>query len=61
MVIVAVRQGSEDGEVSFVDAYRGMWKRFRRVVGAQLLATLALIGMAIPIIGLPFAAWKYVG
>jgi len=29
--------------------------------GAQLLATLAVFGMAITFIGLPFAAWKYVG
>jgi hypothetical protein len=31
-------------------------RRFRHVVGAQLLATLALIAMAITIVGLPFAA-----
>jgi hypothetical protein len=37
VVIVAVRQISETGESHFVDAYRGMWQRFRRVVGAQLL------------------------
>jgi len=61
IVIVAVRQISEDGEASFVESYRGMWRRFRRVVGAQLLATLGLIAMAVTVIGLPFAAWKYVG
>lgn len=61
VVIVAVRQISETGESHFVDAYRGMWKRFRRVVGAQLLATLGLFLMAITVIGIPFAAWKYVG
>jgi hypothetical protein len=61
VVIVAVRQVSENAEASFVESYRGMWRRFRRVVGAQLLATLALFGMAITFIGLPFAAWKYVG
>jgi hypothetical protein len=60
-VIVAVRQLDEAGEAGFASAYRGMWRRFRRVVGAQLLATLALIAMAISVIGLPFAAWKYVG
>jgi hypothetical protein len=61
VVIVAVRQVSEDGEAGFVESYRGMWKRFRRVVGAQLLATLALFGMLITVVGIPFAAWKYVG
>jgi len=60
-VIVAVRQVCETGDASFGGAYRGMWERFRRVVGAQLLATLALIGMAITVVGLPFAAWKFVG
>ena len=61
VVIVAVRQIVATGETSFTGAYRGMWERFRRVVGAQLLASLALFGMAITIVGLPFAAWKYVG
>jgi hypothetical protein len=51
----------ENGETGFGAAYRGMWQRFRRVVGAQLLATLALILMAVTIVGLPFAAWKYIG
>jgi hypothetical protein len=61
VVIAAVRQIGETGEASFVASFRGMWRRFRRVVGAQLLATLGVIAMAITIIGLPFAAWKYVG
>jgi hypothetical protein len=61
VVIVAVRQISETGESHFVDAYRGMWRRFRRVVGAQLLATLGVFLMVITVIGIPFAAWKYVG
>ena len=61
VVIVAVRQISERGEAGFVESYRGMCRRFRRVVGAQLLASLGVIAMAITVIGLPFAAWKYVG
>ena len=61
VAIVAVRQLAEGGATSFRGAYAGMWRRFRRVVGAQLLATLALILMALAVIGLPFAAWKYVG
>jgi hypothetical protein len=61
VVIVAVGQVAERGGSSFAAAYRGMWRRFRRVVGVQLLATLMLLGMAITIVGIPFAAWKYVG
>lgn len=60
-VIVAVRELDEDEPASFRGAYGGVWRRFRRVVGTQLLATLALILMAITVIGLPFAAWKYIG
>jgi hypothetical protein len=60
-VIAAVQQIGETGEASFVASFRGMWRRFRRVVGAQLLATLALFGMLITVVGIPFAAWKYVG
>jgi hypothetical protein len=61
VVIVAIRQINESGSASFTGAYRGMWERFRRVVGAQLLATLGVFLMAITVVGLPFAAWKYVG
>jgi hypothetical protein len=61
VVIVAIRQIAESGRASFSGAYRGMWQRFRRVIGAQLLATLGVILMAITVIGLPFAAWKYIG
>jgi hypothetical protein len=60
-VIAAVREVTENGRATFAGAYRGMWHRFRRVVGAQLLSTLALILMAMTVIGIPFAAWKYVG
>jgi hypothetical protein len=61
VVVVAVRQIGEDGEAGIVESFRGMWQRFRRVVGAQLLASLGVILMALTVIGLPFAAWKYVG
>jgi len=61
VVIVAVREVSKKGQASFAGAYRGMWQRFRRVVGAQLLASLALLLMAITVVGIPFAIWKYVG
>lgn len=61
VVIVAMRQIAADGQAGFRAAYAGMWERFRRVVGAQLLATLGIFLMLISVIGIPFAAWKYVG
>ncbi len=60
-VIVAIRELDETGSTGFVSAYRGVWQRFKRVVGAQLLVQLALILMALTVIGIPFAAWKYIG
>ncbi len=61
VVIVAIRQIDAGEDPSFRRAYSGMLRRFRRVVGAQLLATLAVLLMAITFVGLPFAAWKYIG
>jgi hypothetical protein len=60
-VIVFVRLLVENGSAGFRASYRGMWSRFRRVVLGQLLATLGVLAMAITIVGLPFAVWKYVG
>jgi hypothetical protein len=60
-VIVALRELDESRPASFVSAYRGVCARFKRVVGAQLLVQLALVLMALTIIGVPFAAWKYIG
>jgi hypothetical protein len=59
-VIVAIGQVADGGRTSFAGAYRGLWPRFWRVVGAQLLASLMLLAMALTVIGLPFAAKKYV-
>ena len=42
-------------------AARGASERFWRVVGAQLLATLGVLLLALTVIGLPFALWKLVG
>ncbi len=56
--VVLVDQGRGAG---FVAGYRGMGRRFWRVVGAQLLATLGVTAMAITVIGAPFALWKLVG
>jgi hypothetical protein len=60
VVIVAVGQIAEHGATGFGAAYRGMWRRFKRVVGAQLLGTLMLVAMVVTVVGVPFAAWKYV-
>jgi hypothetical protein len=61
VVIVFVRSLVVIGQAGFVDAWRGMSRRFWRVVAAQLLATLGVILMLITIIGIPFAIWKLVG
>jgi hypothetical protein len=61
VVIVFVRSLVETGHAGFVDAWRGMSRRFWRVVAAQLLAALGVILMAVTIIGIPFAIWKVVG
>lgn len=34
--------------------------RFWRVVGAQLMVTLALLALLVTVVGIPIAAWKYV-
>ncbi len=61
VVIVFVRQLAEREPVGFVGSYRGMWQRFGRVVLAQLLATLGVAALLLSVIGIPFAAWKFVG
>ncbi|HEX6229670.1 MAG TPA: hypothetical protein VFZ41_09460 [Solirubrobacterales bacterium] len=59
-VIVAVRQLAAGETTGLRAAYRSLRPRFWRVVGAQLLVTLMLVAMALTVIGLPFAAKKYV-
>lgn len=59
-VIVAIRERAAGRPGGFLAAYRGVWERFGRVVGAQLLVMIALTAMAVTVVGLPFAAWKYV-
>jgi len=58
--IVAVRLLAEAGRTGFVGAYLGMLRRFWRVVGAQLLAMIAVFAMLITIVGIPFAVWKFI-
>jgi hypothetical protein len=60
IVIVFVREIAKRHEAGFRDSVRGTWARFWRVVGAQLLATLATTLMLATVIGAPFAVWKYV-
>jgi hypothetical protein len=60
-VIVAVRLLAETGRMSFGASYRGMLHRFWRVVFGQLLASIGVFALAITVIGIPFAVWKYVG
>jgi hypothetical protein len=60
VAIVVMREAVRDHEVGFARALRGVRERFWRVVGAQLLATLGVLVLALTVIGLPFAAWKLV-
>jgi hypothetical protein len=61
IVIVVAREALRSREVGFVQALRGVRERFWRVVGAQLLATLGVLLLALTVIGLPWAIWKLVG
>ncbi len=61
VVIVVAREALREREVGFVAALRGVRERFWRVVGAQLLATLGVLLLALSVIGLPWAIWKLVG
>jgi hypothetical protein len=61
VVIVVAREALRDREVGFRQALRGVRERFWRVVGAQLLATLGVLLLALTVVGLPFAIWKLVG
>lgn len=61
IAIVVAREALRGHEVGFLGALRGVRERFWRVVGAQLLATLGVLALAISVIGLPFALWKLVG
>jgi hypothetical protein len=61
VVIVFVRSLVQTGRAGFVDSWRGMARRFWRVVVVQLLATLIVALLHLTIIGIPFAIWKLVG
>jgi len=60
VVIVFVRELCCGHRVGFLDSVRGALARFRRVVAAQLLAILGLFLLAITVVGIPVAIYKYV-
>ncbi|MGA8746732.1 MAG: hypothetical protein WB507_12860 [Solirubrobacterales bacterium] len=60
VIIVFMRLLVAGASAGFLASYRGMLRCFWRVVGGQLLATLGVTLMALTIIGIPFAIWKYV-
>jgi len=59
-VIVFVRELDAGRELGPIATYRELWPRFWRMLGAQLLATIATLALAVTIIGLPIAIWKYI-
>jgi hypothetical protein len=60
VVIVFVRELVESRPTGFIASFRAMASRFWRVVAAQLLATLGVLALALTVIGLPWAVYKYV-
>jgi hypothetical protein len=60
VVVVFVRLRVESRPAGFGASFRGMGQRFWPVVGAQLMATLGVLLLAITVIGLPWAIYKYV-
>jgi hypothetical protein len=59
-VVVFVRLLVEARPAGFVAAWRELRPRFWRVVGAQMLVVLSIFLLAVTVIGLPWAAYKYV-
>jgi hypothetical protein len=59
-VVAFVRLLVEAQPAGFRSAWRAMGERFWRVVGAQLLVILCLFLLAVSVIGLPIAIYKYV-
>jgi len=56
-LIHAVSQQSLGQPIGIGRAYRSAWKRAGSLIGAMALATLAILGMAITIIGIPAAIY----
>jgi hypothetical protein len=60
-VIAFVRDLDRGERTGFVLAYREMFERFWRLIIGQLLASVLVVLMALTVIGIPFAIWKYIG
>ncbi len=60
VVIVFVRELSRGRHIGFAGSVRGALARLWRVVAAQLMFLFGIFLLAITVVGLPFAAWKYV-
>jgi hypothetical protein len=60
-VVITFMRGLERGQPpGFVAAYRGMLDRFWHVVAGQLAASLLVFALALTVVGIPIAIWKYV-
>ncbi len=60
VVIFAVRLLVETGEMDFRGSWRGMLRRFWRVVAGSILPYLATLGLFITVIGIPYGIYKFV-
>jgi hypothetical protein len=60
VVITFMRELEGGRRPGFMDAYRGTLERFWRVVLGQLAASIGVLLIALTIIGIPIAVWKYV-
>jgi hypothetical protein len=60
-IAIAFMRDLERGQpTGYVIAFRDMLQRFERVVVGQILNSVLVILIALTIIGIPFAIWKYV-
>ncbi len=60
VVIFAVRLLAETGAMGFLDSWRGVLHRFWRVAAGALLPYLGALALAITVIGIPIAIYKFV-
>jgi hypothetical protein len=60
VVITFIRELESGRHLGFLVAYEGMLDRFRNVVFAQLAASILVLLLALTIVGIPIAVWKYV-
>jgi hypothetical protein len=60
-IAIAYLRDLEEGRLTgYAIAFKDMVQRFWRVVGGQILASLLPLLIALTIIGIPFAIWKFV-